>query len=242
MSGHAGNQTFIGGIKDGLVLYLDAMSSLVSSSYGLAGDNTNWYSPVGNNGTLINSPIYTGSFGGCVNFNGTNQYVSIPSGGGLNNSSAYTIEVWVKWNGIQSQSFTTIWGPICGRQYNGVNSENIIALNGANPTGSKILYQSTNGYSLVTGSSNVGLNTWNYVSIVFGSGKSNIYKNGIFENSGSGAGTFDNTGIVLSLGAWVGDGNTYASCSIGSLSVYNRALSLNEVTASYSGSKGRFGL
>jgi Concanavalin A-like lectin/glucanases superfamily len=237
-----GNQNFIGGIKDGLVLYLDATTSLLSSSYGVAGDNTNWNTAFGNyNPTLINSPIYTGSFGGCINFNGTNQYVSIPRGGGLNNSSAYTIEVWVKWNGIQSKSPLTIWGPICGRQYNGTNSQNIIGLNGANPTGSKIVYFSTNYYYL-TGSSNVGLNTWNYVSIVFSSGKSNIYKNGIFENSGSGGGTFDNTGIVLSLGAWIDDGNTYASCSIGSLSIYNRALSLNEITTSYSGSKGRFGL
>jgi chitodextrinase len=49
----------------------------------------------GNNGTITNATWNTGKYGGALNFNGTNAYVSLPALGTFYNSG-FTLEAWVK--------------------------------------------------------------------------------------------------------------------------------------------------
>jgi chitodextrinase len=49
----------------------------------------------GNNGTITNATWTTGKYGGALNFNGSNAYVSLPALGTFYNSG-FTLEAWVK--------------------------------------------------------------------------------------------------------------------------------------------------
>jgi len=240
MSGHAGNQNFAFSssvIKDGLVLYLDATSSLVSSSYGYAGDNANWYSVVGNNGTLINSPIYTigGVASGSFGFNGSNQYVVFPNNTALDNQS-FSVEVWVKTNNITQNGFFFEKGHV-NTQYS--------------------LFQDISGFiifrtissgienSVKIASSYLSTTVWKHVVGAYTSGNKNLYVNGVNVANDTPSGTIDTNAGGMSIGVFGGyDGGRgyYYNGNLSVCRVYNRALSLNEITSSYSGSKARFGL
>ena len=72
---------------------LDATSA---NSYQ-SGQST-WYdiSGNGNNGTLQNSPPYSPSGGGCLSFNGSNQYINFASTNNIPvGNTFYTLESWV---------------------------------------------------------------------------------------------------------------------------------------------------
>ena len=74
-----------------------------------------------------------------LNFDGVDDYVAIPNGGGLNNLQSGTIEMWVKWNGTNQAASGNIYGPITGRQANFQFSNQVIALDGPNPNIAKIV-------------------------------------------------------------------------------------------------------
>ena len=63
-------------VTNGLVLCLDAGNN---KSYPSSGTNWNDLSGNNNNGTLTNGPTFTGSFGGSIVFDGTNDYVDLIS-------------------------------------------------------------------------------------------------------------------------------------------------------------------
>ena len=58
----------------------------------------------GNNGVLVNGPVWTkdGKLGGALSFNGTNQYVNIPNTASLKivQENSYTLAAWFKPNSI----------------------------------------------------------------------------------------------------------------------------------------------
>ena len=82
-------------VTDGLVLALDAGNT---KSY--SGSGTTWtdLSGRGSNGTLTNGPTYSSANGGFIVFDGTNDYASIT---GSNTVSSVTFSVWLKRNGTQ---------------------------------------------------------------------------------------------------------------------------------------------
>ena len=63
-------------VTDGLILHLDAADS---NSYG--GSGNTWYDISGNgyNGILTNGPTYSTNNGGCLIFDGTNDYIKLTS-------------------------------------------------------------------------------------------------------------------------------------------------------------------
>ena len=76
-------------VTDGLVLCLDAAdrNSYVSGS-------TTWNDLAGsNNGTLVNGPTFTGSNGGGIQFDATDDYASIPDNNSLD-LTELTISLW----------------------------------------------------------------------------------------------------------------------------------------------------
>jgi hypothetical protein len=84
-------------VTTGLQLYLDAGNA---SSY--PGTGTAWtdLSVNGRNGTLTNGPTYSGTNGGSIVFDGTNDYVQCT---GSLTVTAATFVAWIKRNGNQGQ-------------------------------------------------------------------------------------------------------------------------------------------
>ena len=82
-------------VTDGLVLALDAANK---KSY--LGSGTAWtdLSSNGNNGTLVNSPLYNGESNGNLAFDGVNTYVSVPA----ITPSRITLSCWFKPTGVST--------------------------------------------------------------------------------------------------------------------------------------------
>ena len=138
-------------IEDGLVLCLDAASK---RSY--PGTGTVWTDLTGsNNGTLTNGPTFDAGNGGSIVFDGTDDYIQLPTSIQIYNTS-YTIEAW-----INPDTATGEHGIIGDKQYDWfgfrLNSSNKLFIQHAE-TGINI--------NSLTGVSNVGT-SWAHVAVVF---------------------------------------------------------------------------
>ena len=155
--------------NDALVLNLDAG---LRGSYN--GSGSTWTDIAGSkeNGTLVNSPSFLtndGAKGGCLAFNGTNQYVTVPDVTGVTDfgSADFTIDIWIKANTSGITTNTIV--------YKGFNSYRIWYYNSITYIGDDS--GSGAGTTLITA------NTWCNVTFTVDStvtGRSlRIYKNGI---------------------------------------------------------------
>ena len=234
----AGRISYYGNIvKDGLILDLDAAKR---DSY--PGVWTAWNDISGNrnNGTLINGPTFDVGNGGSIVFDGVNDYTNITGGGGLSGAIAGTIDIWVKWNSTsQPAGFGAAHGTVCARQSNGIFSNNIICLNGANPVSSKVTVRMTNAVSnTLISTSNAGLD-WINLIITFSSANTNLYFNSSLQNTTTGV-SLASGNVPLTLGGWIDAGNGYSISSIACFKFYTRALSASEVLQNYNATKGRY--
>ncbi|MCF7844477.1 MAG: DUF4215 domain-containing protein [Kiritimatiellales bacterium] len=203
----------------------------------------------GNNGTLTNmtvadwvSTVPSVSFtnSGSLDFDGSNDYVSVPNGGGLNARSSGSIALWVKWSGSQDAGFGSyVYGPVIARQNDGNWSQHIIGLDASAPATSQIKWLPyTYNNCTVVGVTNVGDGAWRHVVITYENGSHKIYINGSLDGSGSCTGTIeDDSDIPLTIGAWSGAGTGYATALIDEVRVYNKVLSPVEVADLASGDK-----
>jgi len=223
-------------IQDGLVLALDASdrNSYVSGS-------TTWFDLSGNsnnNAVLVNGPTFTGSYGGAVVFDGTNDYAYIPATNNLSfNNSSFTYSLTFS---IPNWTFT---------------SERIVLEYGS--AGYNGYYQFTfypNATTFRTLGIN-GYNTWFDTTVNFladqnynvvltynlAASLASLYVNGVLANSTTITGTSQATPQILYIYSRAG-GNYFQKGNLHTLSAYNRALTASEVLQNYNATKTRFGL
>lgn len=203
-------------VKNGLVLHLDAA---VYASYP-GGSTWNDLSGKGNHMTLFNSPAFSKTSGGVLQFNGTNQYGS----NSLNYSTtSFTIVAASRYSGairgrvISSTSNNWLLGhhgASCEEYY----AEGWISDTAVNDTKWRI-YAATENYA---------------------TDQRSFYVNNVLKVSNSTLGAQGFNG--LNLGRY-GPGNSeYSTCEVGFILVYNRILTRTEMTKIYSFYKKRFGL
>lgn len=206
-------------VTNGLVLCLDAANP---KSY--PGTGSNWYDISGNGYimTLSNSPTFSTSNGGVLQFNGTNQYGSLTA---LNYStSTFTI--------------------VAGSRYSGATRGRVISATGNNwlfghhSSGSERYYAGGWVYQGATNDTNwrIYTATENYAADL-----RSFYVNNsaIVTNSTSGSAGFNG----LSVGRYgVSTGSEYSTCEVSFIHVYNRILSSAEISQNYNAMRGRFGV
>src|SRR5438067_230712 len=86
------------------------------------------------------APDRNGVAGGALAFSGS-QYVSVAGGGGLNAANAGTVSMWVKWSGTQDADCCGSFGAVLARQANGLFSDDILALDSADPSVARIVWR-----------------------------------------------------------------------------------------------------
>jgi hypothetical protein len=213
-------------VTDGLVLCLDAADK---KSY--PGSGTTWFdrSGNGNNGTLVNGPTFSSINGGSVVFDGTNDYVDTSPI--IASNSFFTISAWV-YLASGAGNFPMIASVKSG---GGISFFGIRI--GSNGTVGFNLYLD----GLQTANQNVPLiNTWyNAVAVYDGSAK--VYVNSVLLSQSS-AGS--STGFPG--GVWIGNGsllgNSFWKGNIAQYSIYNRALTPQEITQNFNATRGRFAI
>ncbi|MDD5055377.1 MAG: ice-binding family protein [Candidatus Peribacteraceae bacterium] len=209
-----------------------------------------------NTGTTVNDPAGTNEIGtingalwtsmvapldftsvSALSFNGVSDAVEVAGGGNLNNLQTGSISLWVRWNGVQDGGYSN-YGHVIARQRDGIFSNDLIALNGADPATAKIVWLPYDHSSVAaTSTISPGNGAWRHVTVTFRNGDHRIYVDGVLEGTGNNTGTVtDDASVPLSIGAWLGDGAEFSGTTIDDVRVYNRVLQPSEVAALNGGS------
>ena len=230
-------------VMNGLVLALDAGNS---KSY--PGSGTTWtdLSGNGNTGTLTNGPTYSSSNGGSIVFDGTNDYVTLPTNLLIHETgNPFTFSIWFK---------TSSTGIILGQQ----NSPTPNSGGGYVPA----IYVGTDGLLYTScfwggstgnqsvSSSSVNNGSWNNITVTFASNSQISYLNGVSYATLAKTQTNYSSTYYYFLGSgtgnpsfWLNFGpSPYFNGSISNTSYYNRALSAAEVSQNYTALRSRYGI
>lgn len=186
----------------------------------------------GNNGTLTNNPtVYPGKVGQALSFDGTSSYISVPyaaifAPGG----SQWTVSAWVR---------TSNDGTILCESANGSSACDFTADHyGLRIVSGHAAFSFSNGdfINIATGTSVVSDGKWHFIVGTRSASKTaNIYVDGVLETTFTGTGV--NGGIEVSIPLYIGSDDTAVSDglngSIDEVRIYNRALSVPEISALY---------
>jgi hypothetical protein len=201
--------------------------------------NANDDSGNGNNGTVSGAILTTDRFGNlnsAYNFNGVNNFISVPSNPSISPSNSITLSCWVyvnssnAWNQFVIKRFSDNISPfnsyIIAENNNGQgNSENYTS--GINFLNNSVSLNDNNS---------LPINLWyNYVLVYDGS-MMKLYRNGILVNSISASGEISYTNLPL----YFGSTGVVGQCLNGKLDdigIWNRALTQQEITQLYNQSQ-----
>ena len=213
----------------GLVLHLDAGQQ---NSYN--GSGTTWtdLSGNGNTGTLVNGVGYSASNGGALTFDGSNDYMRIPT---FTNTpqSTMTLLYWINFTqqGSIAQPSRSPADP---------NSEWMLNL-----SGNKLLFWDYNngyGFNQVVSNTTLSTNIWYQVGFVKNVTSGIFYLNGLQDGTATAAlnAAYGNNDYVM--GFDYRDDNNYFGGNIAQASIYNRALTTTEISQNFQALRGRFGI
>jgi len=220
-------------ITEGLILNLDARNR---QSY--PGTGTTWYDLTANHhdATLYGGVTYGGNYGGALSFDGSNeQYAQCPADVYFSGGS-FTIQSWVYNVSVQNWNRIIDFG-------NGAGANNILLSNSFGTSGAPGLYIEGTQFQADT---TIALNVWNQICATFtadgyGGGTAKIYINGQPHGSGT-TGAPQNTQrnfCYIGRSNWgFGDPNFHGG--MGSLQIYNRALSDSEMLSNYNTTRSRY--
>lgn len=226
-------------VKNGLVFYFDSANT---NSYTGTGSEWSDIASTNYNGTLTNTPTFTQNNKGSFIFDGTNDYVSTNYTLGFGTSSL-TVGFWMSYTQSQLSA-------IFSRRVGAPSYEQLsIFISGdanGNSAGTKIVVNDFNNpasrNAITTGSYNDGL--WHYVTLVRGTSDNKLYIDTTLVNTTVAAAPNLTTTSKLFFSVF-GEGQSplgfYFKGSLSVVQLYNRALSLSEITQNYKAMKGRFG-
>lgn len=224
-------------IADGLVLHLDASNKL---SY--SGSGNTWYdlSAYSNNATFVDSPSSQILPQAYFNFDGVNDYMTIPRSASISPVSAITQEVWFNFAPIPNTS--VFIGLQYGSSYNNTYAlfkESSLLYGGVNVSGSLNV--------IGIGISNISGNKWVHFVHTFDGSTQKLYLDGVLQNSASLSGSIqydsNNTRIVIGAddnGGYNSGTGAFHSGKLNQVKIYNRALSSEEITRNYISQRKRY--
>jgi hypothetical protein len=212
-------------VTDGLVLHLDAGNR---KSYPLSGNTIYDLSGNGNNGTFGAStaaPTFSGDNGGSLVFGG-NDYVDLGNSLITGNNS-FSWGCWIKPSSFAGTPVflgTNSNGQAMVSYWDHLNNKVRVGVWGSDKlTSGTTIMPSTIGYTFWT---------WNGTILT-------AYTNGSTDGTATGF-SFNISSSYTRIGSAIS--SQYFNGSIFQVSIYNKALSANEVQQNYNALKGRFGL
>ena len=216
-------------VTDGLVLCLDAASK---RSY--PGTGTTWTDlKGGNNGTLTNGPTFDASNGGSIVFDGSDDRVDCTSPPEIDSISEITMIAWVRYSGIGTYPKIMSRGHQAATDLNrGVNNNDLhfFYANSSQVTHSDYFSGTTGSINLSSGWVCVAVTSGNVVK---------FYKNSDLVYTSGSVTTNTGTGSTLVLGNRPGGGRNFNG-KMGVATIYNRALSADEIRQNYLATKERY--
>jgi hypothetical protein len=187
------------------------------------------YSTYGNNGTN-NGSNYTagGRLGGARQFDGTNDYVSIPNSPSLNPVNEITMEAWVKPRNITANAYYEIL------RQDGGGRIKLFAFQDYGTLLTLGLYTSSSYWETdfpITATYFTDGN-WHHVVYTYNGSYARLFVDGRLNNSQAHTGTIDSVTANLIIGSLGGSGEFFNG-SIDEIRIFSRALPSEEINASY---------
>jgi hypothetical protein len=188
-------------------------------------------------GKLSNGAVYSKDNGGCFVFDGTNDYISIGSGTGINQFSGdFTISLWAM------RTAGGAYGNLIGDYYTNstVTTGEWQIMMG--PSSELNFYKVGPGYIIGGTSSGFSNNTWINVVVTRSGNLVTMYANSNAIATGTDSTSYGTVTGNLNIGI---DGNNSSEPLPGKISkieLYNRALTAQEVRQNYQQYKTRFNL
>lgn len=197
---------------------------------------------------LTNGPTYSSSNGGCVNFDGTNDYaVTTASSTFYKYGNELTVSWWFKFN-------ATLTRPGCGQSTLDVDAmaTNVWLMHGNTSTGATgnyyTFYVNDSGTWRSVDSSPLTIGSWYNITGTINTSNISIYVNGSLYATGTGItnGILNNSSSVITFGIdprflTLSSNYTFFNGSVATGTVYNRTLSAGEILQNYNLQKSRFG-
>lgn len=203
--------------------------------------NSNDVTAFNNHGIVFGATLTSDRFNtqnSAFDFNGTNNYIEIPSASQINLTAPFTISVWFRsslWSfnapinehAIISKVVDGFWGGGGFEFYtNGSSGINF----GATISGNNINLVKT-GYSI---------NNWYHCLTTFNGSKLKMFINGIAVDSSNASNSISINNLPIRIGRRAGAGNfnCWFNGKIDDIGIWNRALTQQEITSLYQGCTG----
>ena len=221
--------------KESMALELDAHNP---DSY-LSGTTWNDLSGNGNNGTLNNGVEYTTDNGGVLDFDGTDDYISIPNSTSLQNTSNLTLEAWVKLD-----TNVGYYTGIIGKGTSDANEEYCILI--LPSTGKLYMDVGAGGGPYVNAGYAFALNTWYHIAgtheRVGGVSTIKVYVNGVYQPSTTNGSTLtpNSNTTSVTIGSRFSNGGSTWPGQIALARIYTRTLTHDEILNSYTSTAPRY--
>ena len=167
-----------------------------------------------------------------LEFDGIDDYVSVPDDNSLDITGELTIEAWINCH----NATTDHWGITVIRK----QSNYILALKdaGNGPYVKFYLWgEEYNSGSLISGI--FSLNEWVHVVATYNKSKMKVYLNGALSNTKDFSQTLRTSGYILGIGKEIGD-STWFDGIIDEVRIYNKSLSAEEIKQRYLSTRARY--
>lgn len=209
-------------VKRGLILHLDAGKI---DSYPTSG--TSWYNLTDYNytGILTNGPTYSSTNGGCIVFDGSNDYVELNTTSIISGSQSFTIEVFYTITGSGG-------GALFGN-YGAATQSNTIWFSGQYG-----IYINSSCYAA---SNPITSGTHHMVATRDSSGVVKLYLDGSLSNTVTLNASIA-TPVSYRIGTDAGGTQEPFAGNLYNIRVYDRDLTYSEVQQNYNTQRNRFGI
>ena len=218
-------------VSNGLVFCVDALDR-----HSYPGSGTTWSDLVGsNNGTMTNGASFDSTGGGCINFDGTNDYVTLGNDTSLELQNL-SISAWFNLDTLETDKDFYSSAADNGRngyRFGTTTSNEILWLVG---DASGFTLKASSGLNNSTGQ-------WRCVTVTYDSSNLKIYIEGSLNVTESCTKTITHANPIA-IGDRGGDlgNNNGIDGKIAIVQVYNRALTASEVSQNFNAQRGRFGV
>lgn len=177
------------------------------------------------NGTLTNGPLFSGTNGGVISFDGSTQYATT-SNIALS-FTTFTMECLVKYNSLSGNQGLFTY-----------NNSNFINLWKGSGVGMR--WEVNSGGQAITGTNDLATGVWYHFVGTYDGANAILYRNGIINAGPTALTSHTSEAASFEIGRYANAGNTNGNIALARF--YTRGLSATEVMQNYQATKTRFGL
>ncbi len=225
-------------ITSGLTAHWTLDETSGSSIADSAGSNTGtWTDGTGNN---VAEEATTSAFGNALNFDGSNDKITIADSATFSFTGDFTISAWVKHSGAAESSGSGDGWRIISQQSNSGGLHfllRIIDTSGGTNGLAQFSFNTGSGIHTISSTTNVKDGNWHLITGMRQGSDILIYVDDTLENTVSGVetGTY-NISAPAYISSYKGGSQEYFSGYIDDIKIYSRALSAADITALYEAS------